>query len=174
MSKNLDYAVNCAGFGLFKPLAETTYEEMKTIYEINIHGYTMCMIHELNIMLKGKFGRIVNISSGTGISASKGYATYTAAKHAVVGLTKAAALDYVKENITINSVAPGATETERILNAKIQSPESYKVAKNSNPIGRMGQPWEIARMVVFLCEDDSSFINGAIIPVDSGVVAGKW
>ena len=133
----------------------------------------LCMIHEINMMKENGFGRIVNTASGSGLVASKGMALYTACKHAVCGLTKAAALDYAKDNITINAIAPGTIETELVLPIKEHKPEEYALWCLSNPIGRLGQPHEIARVVSFLFEDDSEFINGTIIPIDSGFVAGK-
>ncbi|WP_041272822.1 SDR family NAD(P)-dependent oxidoreductase [Desulfitobacterium hafniense] len=170
----LDYAINNAGFGFPpKPMDESTYEEVRTLYGINVQAYSMCMIHELRMMKEVGFGRIVNIASGTGLIANKGYSMYSAAKHAVVGMTKAAALDYAKDNITVNAIAPGTIETELVASLKFQAPEAYEQAKAANPSGRFGQPWEIARVALFLCEADSSFINGAIIPVDSGGTAGK-
>lgn len=170
----LDYAVNNAAFGLPpKPLGESTFEEVESVYNINIHSYTYCMIHELRMMKQAGFGRIVNTASGAGLVASRGYSVYSAAKHAVVGLTKAAALDYAQEGITINAIAPGTIETELVASLKESAPEAYEASKLSNPIGRLGSPMEIARVVVFLCENDSEFINGAIIPIDSGGVAGK-
>lgn len=170
----LDYAVNCAGYGFLpKPMGESTYEEVQELYVVNVHAYTLCMIQELRIMKRAGFGRIVNIASGTGLIATGGYSIYTAAKHAVVGMTKAAALDYAGDNITVNSIAPGTIETELVASLKELLPEAYKQAQAANPNGRLGQPWEIARVVVFLCEDGSSFINGAIIPVDGGGTAGK-
>ncbi|MNM66669.1 Levodione reductase [compost metagenome] len=170
----LDYAVNCAGFGLPpKPMDESTYEDAQKLYGINVNAVSMCMIHELRMMKEAGFGRIVNIASGTGLVAAKGYSLYSAAKHAVVGMTKAAALDYAKDNITVNSIAPGTIETELVASLKVQMPEAYEQSKQANPCGRLGQPWEIARVVLFLCEDDSSFINGTVIPVDGGGTAGK-
>lgn len=171
---HLDYAMNNAGFGILsKPFGEVNENEIDKLLGINVKAYMLCMIHEINIMKENGFGRIINTASGTGLVASKGMALYTACKHAVCGLTKAAALDYATDNITINAIAPGTIETELILPVKEQNPEEYALWCLSNPIGRLGQPYEIARVVSFLFEDDSEFINGAIIPIDSGCVAGK-
>lgn len=170
----LDYAMNNAGFGILsKPFGEVNEDEIDKLLGINIKAYMLCMIHEINMMKENGFGRIVNTASGSGLVASKGMALYTACKHAVCGLTKAAALDYAKDNITINAIAPGTIETELVLPIKEQKPEEYALWCLSNPIGRLGQPYEIARVVSFLFEDDSEFINGTIIPIDSGFVAGK-
>ncbi|MPM93187.1 2,5-dichloro-2,5-cyclohexadiene-1,4-diol dehydrogenase [bioreactor metagenome] len=171
---HLDYALNNAGFGILsKNFAEVTEEEIDKLLLINVKAYMLCMKHEINSMRDNHFGRIVNTASGSGLVASKGMALYTACKHAVVGLTKAAALDYVRENITINAIAPGTIETELVVPIKEKNPEEYAMWSASNPIGRLGLPSEIARVVAFLFEDDSEFINGTVIPVDSGFVAGK-
>lgn len=170
----LDYAMNNAGFGILsKPFGEVNEDEIDKLLGINVKAYMLCMIHEINMMKENGFGRIVNTASGSGLVASKGMALYTACKHAVCGLTKAAALDYAKDNITINAIAPGTIETELIASFKEKNPEEYASWCLANPIGRLGQPHEIARVVSFLFEDDSEFINGTIIPVDGGFVAGK-
>ena len=146
----LDYAMNNAGFGIpAKPLDECT------------------------IMKENGFGRIVNTASGAGLLGVKGNSIYCAAKHGVVGITKAAALDYATSNITINAIAPGTIETELVNSLKEIAPEAYKQAEESNPAGHLGKPEDIANAALFLCEDTSSFINGVILPVDSGCVAGK-
>ena len=170
----LDYAVNNAGFGILaKPFGQVTEREIDQLLGINVRAYMLCMIEEIALMERGQFGRVVNTASGAGLVAGTGMALYSACKHAVVGLTKAAALDYVKSNITINAIAPGTVETELISSMKDAHPGAYAEWAASNPLGRLAQPDEIARVVAFLCEDDSAFINGTIIPVDSGYVAGK-
>ena len=130
-------------------------------------------IEEIKIMKENGFGRIVNTASGAGLLGVKGNSIYCAAKHGVVGITKAAALDYATSNITINAIAPGTIETELVNSLKEIAPEAYKQAEESNPAGHLGKPEDIANAALFLCEDTSSFINGVILPVDSGCVAGK-
>ena len=134
---------------------------------------TNCMIEEIKIMKENGFGRIVNTTSGAGLLGIKGNSVYCAAKHGVVGVTKAAALDYATSNITINAIAPGTIETELVNSLKEIAPDAYKQAEESNPSGHLGKPEDIANAAVFLCEDASSFINGVVLPVDSGCVAGK-
>ncbi|MGB4779895.1 SDR family NAD(P)-dependent oxidoreductase [Microbacterium sp.] len=170
----LDYAVNNAGFGILaKPFGEVSAREIDQLLGINVRAHMLCMVEELRIMRRGKFGRIVNTASGAGLVAGKGMALYSACKHAIVGLTKAAALDYARDNITINAIAPGTVETELVSAIKETSPDDYAAWAASNPIGRLAQPDEMARVVAFLCLQDSAFINGTVIPVDSGYVAGK-
>ena len=170
----LDYAMNNAGFGIpAKPLDECTSEEVNKVIGICLIAVTNCMIEEIKIMKENGFGRIVNTTSGAGLLGVKGNSIYCAAKHGVVGITKAAALDYATSNITINAIAPGTIETELVNSLKEIAPEAYKQAEESNPAGHLGKPEDIANAALFLCEDTSSFINGVILPVDSGCVAGK-
>lgn len=172
---HLDCALNNAGTGILsKPFAETTEEEMDKLIGLDLKAYMLCMVHEIHMMEQTGFGRIVNVASGSGLCASKGMALYSACKHGVCGLTKAAALDYADKNITINAIAPGTIETELVLYYKEHNPEEYKEWCKSNPKGRLGRPDEIARVVSFLFEEESDFINGIVIPVDSGCVAGSW
>ena len=131
------------------------------------------MIEEIKIMKENGSGRIVNTTSGAGLLGIKGNSVYCAAKHGVVGVTKAAALDYATSNITINAIAPWTIETELVNSLKEIAPDAYKQAEESNPSGHLGKPEDIANAAVFLCEDASSFINGVVLPVDSGCVAGK-
>lgn len=172
---HLDCALNNAGTGILsKPFAETPEAEIDKLWELDVKAYMMCMIHELHMMEKQGFGRIVNTASGSGVMPVKGMALYSACKHAVCGLTKAAALDYATKNITINAIAPGTIETELVLYYKEHNPEDYKAWCKSNPAERLGNPNEIARVVRFLFEEESSFINGVVLPIDSGCVAGTW
>lgn len=170
----LDYAMNNAGFGIpAKPLDETTNDEINRVIGICLIAVANCMIEELKIMKEANFGRIINTTSGAGLLGVRGNSIYCAAKHGVVGITKAAALDYAKTNITVNAVAPGAIETELVSSLKDIAPDAYKQAEESNPAGKLGKPEDIANAVMFLCEDASSFINGVVLPVDSGCVAGN-
>ncbi|MGI1803089.1 SDR family NAD(P)-dependent oxidoreductase [Limosilactobacillus reuteri] len=169
----LDCAFNNAGTGILaKPFDEVTEEEMDKLWNLDVKAYMLCMQAEIRLMKTNNFGRIVNTASGSGLVAAKGSALYTAVKHAVVGLTKAAALDYATQNITINAVAPGTIETELIQQYK-NTPDYEKWCK-SNPAGRLGKPSEIGRVVAFLFEEDSAFINGVVLPIDSGFCAGRY
>lgn len=169
----LDCAFNNAGTGILaKPFDQVTEKEMDLLWGLDVKAYMLCMQREIKLMKEAHFGRIVNTASGSGLVAAKGNALYTAVKHAVVGLTKAAALDYATENITINAVAPGTIETELI--EKYKDTPDYKEWCMSNPAERLGKPSEIGRVVAFLFEEGSSFINGIVMPVDSGFCAGRF
>lgn len=170
----LDCAFNNAGFGILpKRFEEVTEEEIDKELGILVKCHMMCTIEELKLMQKNKFGRIVYTTSGAGLLGSAGMALYSACKHAIVGLTKGLALDYAKDNITVNAVAPGTIETELVAPYKETEPTVYAQWAASNPAGRLGMPWEIGHAVAFLFEDDSAFINGVVLPVDSGFCAGK-
>lgn len=171
---NLDCAFNNAGFGAkTKPFGEITEDEIERVIGINIRANMLCMIHELEMMMENGYGRIVSTASGSGLTGTPGMALYSACKHAVCGLTKSVALDYAKHNITVNAIAPGTIETEPIALRKTTAPDQYKKWCAANPCGRLGMPYEIARVVSFLFEEESSLINGTIIPVDGGFAAGK-
>lgn len=171
----LDFAVNNAGFGIpMKPLDETTDDELSRCIGICLIAVTRCMIQEIKIMTEAGFGRIVNTTSGAGILGGQGNAVYSAAKHGVVGITKSAALDYARKNITVNAIAPGATETELVLSLKEIAPDAYEQTQRANPAGKLAKPEDMANAAIFLCEDASYFINGVILPVDSGYSAGTW
>jgi NAD(P)-dependent dehydrogenase (short-subunit alcohol dehydrogenase family) len=170
----LDCAYNNAGFGILpKSFEEVTEAEIDKELGILVKCHMICTIEEIKMMKENGFGRIVYTASGAGLVGSKGMALYNACKHAIVGLTKGVALDMAKENITVNAIAPGTIETELIAKYKDSEPDTYAQWCQSNPSGRLGKPWEIGRVVAFLFEEDSSFINGDIIPVDSGFCAGK-
>lgn len=171
---HLDCAFNNAGFGILpKKFEDITEEEIDKELGILIKCHMMCTIEELKMMKENGFGRIVYTTSGAGLLGSQGMALYSACKHAIVGLTKGIALDYAKDNITVNAVAPGTIETELISPYKETEPDIYAQWSASNPSGRLGMPWEIGHAVAFLFEEDSAFINGVVLPVDSGFCAGK-
>ena len=170
----LDFAINNAGFGHNpKPMAELSADEVTRIFNINAVANARLMIQELRIMEPQGFGRIVVTTSGAGLLGSKFYSIYSASKHAICGMVKSAALEYAEKGITINAIAPGTIGTEMMEAMKERDPASYAACCRSNPANRLGRPEEIASAMVFLCEENSAFINGVILPVDSGFCAGK-
>jgi len=165
----LDFAFNNAGIEYtIKPAADVTEEEWNRIIDIDLRGVFLCMKHEIPLMLKQGGGAIVNTSSGAGIKGFKGGAAYVAAKHGVVGLTKAAALDYAKSNIRINAVCPGIIDTPMMDRFSGGTAEGRQGVIAQEPVGRMGTPEEIAATVVWLCSDAACFVVGHAMVVDGG------
>jgi NAD(P)-dependent dehydrogenase (short-subunit alcohol dehydrogenase family) len=168
----LDCAFNNAG--VEQPLTATvdlTEEEWDRIVGINLRGVFLCMRHEIPLMLRQGGGAIVNTSSGAGVKGFAGQAAYCAAKHGIVGLSKAAALDYAKSNIRINAVCPGIIETPMMDRFSGGTPEGRARVIAQEPVGRMGRPEEIAAAVVWLCSDAAAFVVGHAMVVDGGQTA---
>ena len=162
----LDCAFNNAGVeNKAAPVHEIALEEWDRILGINLRGTFVCMKHEIAQMLRQGGGVIVNTSSGAGVRGVPGGASYAASKHALIGLTKSAALDYAKDGIRVNAVLPGNIETpmmDRFTGGDIQK------AIDLEPVGRLGKPEEIAEAVLWMCSDLGAFVTGASISVDGG------
>ncbi len=165
----LDFAFNNAGVEQkIAATAELDEADWDRIVNINLRSVFLCLKHEIPLMQKLGGGAIVNTASGAGVKGFKGQAAYVAAKHGVVGLTRAAALDYAAENIRINAVCPGIIDTPMMDRFSGGTPEGRERVISQEPIGRMGQPEEIANAVVWLCSDASSFAVGHALVVDGG------
>jgi NAD(P)-dependent dehydrogenase (short-subunit alcohol dehydrogenase family) len=166
----LDFAFNNAGIEPRKPAPTAEYDdgEWDRILDINLRGVFLCMKHEIPLILKQGGGAIVNTSSGAGIIGIKGSPAYTAAKHGVIGLTKAAALDYAAQNIRINAVCPGYIETPMMDRFTGGTPQGRAKVIAEEPVGRMGKPEEIAGAVVWLCSDAAAFMVGHALVMDGG------
>lgn len=168
----LDIAFNNAGtVGENPSLIEQTEAEYDRTMNVNVKGVWLSMKYEIAQMLKQGSGAIVNTSSGAGVVAVPTQSLYTASKHAVVGLTKAAALQYAKAGIRINVVAPAAIETDMFEAATGGQDEAKAYITGLHPIGRIGTPLEVANAVLFLSSDLASFITGETLMVDGGYIA---
>jgi len=166
----LDFAFNNAGVEPKKPAPTADYdeEEWNRIMDIDLRGVFLCMKHEIPLILKSGGGAIVNTSSGAGVIGIKGSPAYTAAKHGVIGLTRAAALDYAAQNIRMNAVCPGYIDTPMMGRFTGGTAEGRARVISEEPIGRMGRPEEIANAVVWLCSDAAGFVVGSAMVIDGG------
>jgi NAD(P)-dependent dehydrogenase (short-subunit alcohol dehydrogenase family) len=169
---SLDCAFNNAGIqGDLCPTAECSEENWDRITGTNLKGVWLCMKYEILQMLKQGSGAIVNNASNFGLVGSKGMPAYSAAKHGVIGLTKTAAIEYAERGIRVNAVCPGPVQTPLVDRIVAKQPEIVTAITEREPIGRMGQPGEIATAVLWLCSDEASFVVGSILSVDGGYVA---
>lgn len=165
----LDYALNNAGFDEAETtIVEETSDDFAKIININVRGVWLGMKYEIPQMLKNGSGSIVNMASGAGLIGIPQTPIYSASKHAVLGLTKSAALGYAKSGIRINAVAPGLVKTPMISGIKEEFMEKLK---SMHPIGRTAEPEEIAEAVVWLLSDKASFVVGHTLSVDGGIVS---
>jgi NAD(P)-dependent dehydrogenase (short-subunit alcohol dehydrogenase family) len=168
----IDIAFNNAGIELTGPIVEVTEADYRRTFDINVWGVLTSMKHEIPVMLKQGAGVIINTSSVAGHVGMAGASVYVASKHAVEGLTKAAALEYAKQGIRINAVAPAAIETDMITRfTGGGNEEALAYMSALHPVGRMGRADEIANAVLFLASDAASFITGTSLNVDGGFLA---
>ncbi len=165
----IDFAFNNAG--VEQPpagLANVSPQEWDRIISTNLNGVFFCMKHQIPHMLKQGGGSIVNTSSGAGVKGFRGQSAYCAAKFGVVGLSKAAALDYAAQGVRVNVVSPGMTATPLLDRFTGGTEEGRQGAIAQEPVGRAGRPEEIAGAVLWLCSDLGAFTTGANIVVDGG------
>jgi NAD(P)-dependent dehydrogenase (short-subunit alcohol dehydrogenase family) len=161
----LDVAFNNAGVEMLGPLDQVTEEQYRSTFDINVWGVLNSMKYEIPAMLKGGGGAIVNTSSIAGHIGLAGASIYVATKHAVEGLTKAAAVEYGKQGIRVNAVAPGTIDTEMV--ARFPK-EAQAWLLTQHPVGRFGTSEDIAAAVLYLASDAAKFTTGTILAVDGG------
>src|SRR5712671_5630101 len=168
----LDAAVNTAGTeGKPGPVTEQTAESYAATFDTNVLGTLLSMKHELRAMQAQGSGSIVNISSTYGHEGARGASIYAASKHAVEGMTKSAALEAASSGVRVNAVAPGPTDTG-MLDRFTGTSEVKASLASTVPLGRVGQPGELARAIVFLASEKASFVTGHILTGDGGKTAG--
>ena len=168
----LDCAVNNAGIeGALAPTGDYPEEEWDRVIATDLKGVWLCMKHELREMVGVAAGAIVNTASVAGLVGSRGMPAYTAAKHGVVGLTKAAALEYATAGIRVNAICPGVVETSMVERLVASEPRLDSLLTAAEPVGRRARPEEIAAGAVWLCSDAASFVTGHAMVIDGGFVA---
>ena len=169
-SGRLDYSANIAGIGAYATTVDCTEKLWDLIMRVNVKSMWLCLKYEIPHILK-QGGAIVNMSSITGLVGIVGQPVYSASKHAIIGLTKTAALEYARSGIRINAICPGSILTpmqDPVING---DPEIEARIGARHPIGRMGTAEEVAAAIHWLCSDAASFVTGCAMTVDGGYVA---
>ncbi len=168
----VDYAFNNEGIsGAFSPLADYDPDTWNDVLAINLTGVFLSMKYEIPEMLRRGGGAIVNLASAAGIKSSSDVGpAYNASKHGVVGLSKGAAVQYAGKAIRINVVCPGLIRTPLSERTLLLDEQTARAVIGKHPIGRAGEPREVTSLVLWLCSDEASFVTGAIIPVDGGLI----
>lgn len=173
----IDGAFNCAGIlGVIGNIGELPLDGWKQLIDVDLNGVFLCTKHEVNAMSADGGGSILNMASAAGLIGWPGASGYVAAKHGVVGLSKAAALEYAPQGIRVNSLCPSYVLTPMVEKDLFEDTlgndeELIAAARANHPIGRFAQPSEIAAAAVFLLSDKASFITGTAMPVDGGYTA---
>lgn len=167
---SLDIAVNNAGIGgELKPTGEYSINGWQRVIDINLNGVFYCMRYEIPQMVKQGGGAIVNMASILGVVGFATASAYVAAKHGVLGLTKAAALEYATKGIRINSIGPAFIKTPMVTDSMDE--QTLEQIAGLHAVGRLGEPEEVASLTTFLCSDDASFMTGGYYLVDGGYTA---
>jgi NAD(P)-dependent dehydrogenase (short-subunit alcohol dehydrogenase family) len=168
---HLDCAANIAGIvGQPAPTAESETAEFRKVMDVNVTGIYLAMKYELPLMLAAGRGNIVNATSYVSVVAFPAVSSYVASKHAVAGLTKAAAMEYARQNIRINAIGPGPIDAGMLRVFFEADPTAKQALAESVPMGRLGTVEEVAQAVLWLCSDAASYVTGTTLLVDGGAV----
>lgn len=169
----LDIAVNNAGVGgERRRIQEQTNESYEQVMNVNVKGVWLCMKYEIPMMFANETGGvIINLASVAGLIAAPGLALYSASKHAVIGLTKSAAIELASKNIRVNAVCPSYTDTAMVTTLLEDQPRLSDNIRTASPMRRLGTPAEIAEAIVWLASDKASFVNGITLAADGGLTA---
>ncbi|MDO8698510.1 MAG: short chain dehydrogenase [Pseudomonadales bacterium RIFCSPLOWO2_12_59_9] len=168
----LDYAFNNAGIEIEKgKLNEGSEAEFDAIMGVNVKGVWLCMKYQLPLLLAQGGGAIVNTASIAGLGAAPKMSIYSASKHAVIGLTKSAAIEFAKKKIRVNAICPAVIDTDMFRRAYEADPKKGEFVAGMHPVGRIGRVEEIAAAVMYLCCDAAAFTTGQALAIDGGVTA---
>lgn len=170
----LHYAFNNAGIdgvSAYAPIAEGDEEAWGPVIDVNLKGVWLCLKYQIRHMAANGGGAIVNNASIGGFRGLAGLSPYVASKHGVIGLTRTAGIEYARAGIRVNAVAPGAIRTPMFERGVSQDPALSASIAEAQPMGRIGQPEEVARAVVWLCSDQASYVTGECLSVDGGFMA---
>jgi NAD(P)-dependent dehydrogenase (short-subunit alcohol dehydrogenase family) len=168
----LDCAFNNAGIHKqFVSTLDFTAADWEEMINVNLKSVWLCMKYEIPHMLKQGKGAIVNTSSAAGLVGAPSNPAYPASKHGVVGITKSTALEFARKGIRVNCVCPGPTRTGMNEALTATNPDIVKAMDQKVPMGRIGEPEEVAAAAIWLCSDEASYITGHALPVDGGIVA---
>ena len=168
--ESIDILVNCAGVMATGPCEEITLEQWRHVIDIDLTGVFLCCREVGRAMIGQRAGKIINFGSTVALCGAPNLVHYTAAKHGVLGLTRALAVEWGKHNITVNCICPGGTLTP-MTQAFSPTPDYWDERIRRIPLGRVAQPEDQARVALFLASSDSDYISGSTICVDGGVVA---
>ena len=168
--ERIDILVNCAGIMDSSPCQEMTLEQWRRVIDVDLTGIFLCCREVGTAMIAQRAGKIINFGSTVALSGAPNLVHYTAAKHGVLGLTRALAVEWGKHNITVNCICPGGTLTP-MTQAFGPSPDYWDERIRRIPLGRIGQPEDQARVALFLASSDSDYVSGSTICVDGGVIA---
>ncbi len=168
----LDYAFNNAGIEIEKGrLNEGSEAEFDAIMGVNVKGVWLCMKYQLPLLMAQAGGAIVNTASVAGLGAAPKMSIYSASKHAVIGLTKSAAIEFAKKKVRVNAVCPAVIDTDMFRRAYEADPKKGEFAAAMHPVGRIGKVEEVAAAVLYLCSDGAAFTTGQALAIDGGVTA---
>ncbi|WP_254810996.1 glucose 1-dehydrogenase [Natronosalvus amylolyticus] len=168
---SLDMAFNNAGIeGDNEPTVDQTVDNWDCVVDVNMKGVWLCLKHEIRAMLEGEGGAIVNTSSISGQTGA-GAAPYVATKHGILGLTRTAAVETAQDDIRVNAVCPGTIDTPLSQRFQEKTPEAFEQFVEMHPMGRLGEPEEIADAVAWLLSEEASFATGDMFQIDGGYMA---
>ncbi len=169
----LHYAVNSAGISgtMLNPITLTEESTFDNVMDVNVKGVWLCMRAQIPAIMESGGGAIVNLASVAGLIGAPGGAAYSASKHAVIGLTRAVALEFARHKVRVNAVCPSYIDTPMVSGISAIDEKTAQRVQVASPMKRLGTPYEVASAILYLCGDGASFINGTTLAIDGGLTA---